>query len=140
MDQSPDKEESASANGLAQIYTDFSCVPEDATLDDIVHLVDISEGKLKLFGNSTYQKSGKRKGPSESFIFPSKLSDILSSQDISDIISWLPHGRSWRILNKKRFEMILQKYFIHSNISSFVRQVNGWGFRRIRIGPDKHSL
>ena len=139
MDKVQEIGDSISTNELAEMYSDFSSVPEDATLKDIVKLMDLSEDKLKAFRNNTYQKSGKRKGPSESFIFPTKLYDILSSQDLSDAIAWLPHGRSWRILNKKSFEMILQKYFNHSNISSFVRQVNGWGFRRIRIGPDKHS-
>ena len=139
MGNSPEVDDVVTEDGSTQIYTDFSVIPENATLDDITHLVDISEEKLKMFGHSTYQKSGKRKGPSTSFVFPTKLYEILSCKDISDSIAWLPHGRSWRILNKKKFEAILQKYFNHSNISSFVRQVNGWGFRRIRKGPNKHS-
>ena len=56
-----------------------------------------------------------------------------------DVIAWLPHSQSWRILDKERFEAILPKYFNHSNYPSFARQVNGWGFKRMSKGPDKDS-
>lgn len=58
----------------------------------------------------------------------------------SDIISWMPHGRSWRILRPDVFEdRILPLFFCHCRLSSFMRQVNGWGFRRIKHGPDYNS-
>ena len=63
--------------------------------------------------------------------FPTKLYKILSKPDFEDVISWLPHGRSWRVLDQKRFETeVLPLYFRHRNFLSFMRQVNGWGFRR----------
>lgn len=43
-------------------------------------------------------------------------------------------------MQQKRFEKeVLPVFFRHSNYSSFVRQVNGWGFRRIQSGPDFNS-
>ena len=33
--------------------------------------------------------------------FPVKLQMIISNPDFGDIIAWLPHGRSWRILQQK---------------------------------------
>jgi HSF-type DNA-binding len=36
--------------------------------------------------------------------FPMKLHAILSNPELCDIISWLPHGRAWRILQPKAFE------------------------------------
>ena len=63
--------------------------------------------------------------------FPTKLFKILSKSDFQDVISWLPHGRSWRVLDPLRFQTeVLPLYFRHSNFLSFMRQVNGWGFRR----------
>ncbi len=56
------------------------------------------------------------------------------------IISWLPHGRSWKIYNRDMFtEIALPRYFGHKNYASFVRIVNAWGFRRVTNGLDRDS-
>lgn len=63
--------------------------------------------------------------------FPAKMHAILASPDLNDIVAWDDHGRSFRILKPKRFECyILPRFFEHSKFSSFIRQANGWGFRR----------
>lgn len=72
--------------------------------------------------------------------FPVKLHRILSNPEYSDFISWLPHGRSWRVLKPKAFEeKIVPRYFRHTKYASFMRQVNGWGFKRMTQGPDHNS-
>lgn len=72
--------------------------------------------------------------------FPMKLHSILSNPEFSSIICWLPHGRAWRILQHKAFEdKVIPHYFRHGRYSSFARQVNGWGFKRIASGPDYNS-
>lgn len=46
--------------------------------------------------------------------FPMKLHSILSNSEFSDIISWLPHGRAWRILQHKAFEeRVIPLFFRH---------------------------
>jgi Heat shock transcription factor len=56
--------------------------------------------------------------------FPVKLHRILSNPDFTDIICWLPHGRSWRVLKPKAFEeRIIPMYFRHAKYASFMRQV-----------------
>lgn len=56
--------------------------------------------------------------------FPVKLHMILSNPEFQDIIAWLPHGRSWRILQQKAFEeRVIPLYFRHGRYSSFARQV-----------------
>eukprot|EP00571_Detonula_confervacea_P010291 CAMPEP_0172299608 /NCGR_PEP_ID=MMETSP1058-20130122/1877_1 /TAXON_ID=83371 /ORGANISM="Detonula confervacea, Strain CCMP 353" /LENGTH=506 /DNA_ID=CAMNT_0013009119 /DNA_START=1 /DNA_END=1521 /DNA_ORIENTATION=- len=71
---------------------------------------------------------------------PSKLAAMLSDPDHASIITWMPHGRSWKILNRELFSTFaLPRYFGHSNHASFVRIVNAWGFRRITKGPDRDS-
>ncbi|GAX19845.1 hypothetical protein FisN_11Lh281 [Fistulifera solaris] len=72
--------------------------------------------------------------------FPMKLHAILSNPEFSNIVSWLPHGRAFRILQHKAFEeKVIPLYFRHGRYSSFARQVNGWGFKRIAHGPDYNS-
>ena len=57
--------------------------------------------------------------------------------DFEDIISWLPHGRSFRVLQPKAFEeRVIPLFFRHGRYASFARQVNGWGFKRVCNGPD----
>lgn len=71
---------------------------------------------------------------------PAKLASMLSDQILSSLILWIPHGRSWRVLNRDLFaEHALPRYFGHKNYASFVRIVNAWGFRRITRGPDRDS-
>ncbi|CAJ1970474.1 unnamed protein product [Cylindrotheca closterium] len=72
--------------------------------------------------------------------FPAKLYRILNTPEFNDIICWQPHGRSWRVLQQSRFEKeVLPVFFRHGRYASFIRQVNGWGFRRIQSGPDFSS-
>lgn len=69
--------------------------------------------------------------------FPAKLHRILSSQQFRHVITWLPHGRAWKILDQEVFEeQVIPLFFKHGHYSSFARQVNGWGFRRIHNGND----
>lgn len=74
-------------------------------------------------------------------IFPMKLYDILCNPQFSHAISWMPHGRSWKVLNKEYFmEEICPQYFAQTRYESFIRQVNGWGFKRLRReGPDRST-
>jgi hypothetical protein len=73
--------------------------------------------------------------------FPARLHDLLShEEEIADIITWLPHGRSWIVLNKAEFlKKVAPSHFQISKFESFTRQVNGWGFKRITQGPDINS-
>jgi len=69
-----------------------------------------------------------------------KLNAILSNPDLSNIITWMPHGRSWKILQPNEFvSAIMPLYFETTNYNSFLRLANAWGFRRITSGPDKNS-
>ena len=65
---------------------------------------------------------------------------ILTNPNLNDVVAWAPHGRSWCILKPREFEIrVLPKYFEHSKFSSFVRQANGWGFRRLSQGHDRNA-
>lgn len=72
--------------------------------------------------------------------FPAKMHAILSRPDLADIVAWMPHGRSWRVLKPREFEIkVIPTYFEHAKFSSFIRQANGWGFRRVTQGRDRNS-
>jgi len=72
--------------------------------------------------------------------FPAKMHSILSRPELADIVCWMPHGRSWRVLKPREFEVrVIPTYFEHSKFSSFIRQANGWGFRRMTQGRDRNS-
>mmetsp|Transcript_16713 Transcript_16713/g.33271 ORF Transcript_16713/g.33271 Transcript_16713/m.33271 type:complete len:290 (-) Transcript_16713:204-1073(-) len=72
--------------------------------------------------------------------FPAKMHEILNNPDLANIVTWCPHGRAWRILKPRQFEIhVLPHYFQHQKLSSFVRQANGWGFRRLSQGHDRNS-
>lgn len=43
-------------------------------------------------------------------------------------------------MKPREFEVrVIPKYFEHTKFSSFVRQANGWGFRRITTGRDRNA-
>lgn len=85
--------------------------------------------------------NGKRKSRRPSTTsFPTKLYKILAEPKYQEYIAWLPHGRAWRVLKPKALEDdIIPKYFRSDRLASFMRQVNGWGFKRITEGPDLNA-
>jgi len=73
-------------------------------------------------------------------IFSTKLAAILDEPRFSHILSWMPHGRAWRILSPHKFEdEVAPHYFEYPNYHSFQRLVNAWGFRRIKNGRDVNA-
>lgn len=44
--------------------------------------------------------------------FPAKMHSILSRGDLADIVSWNDHGRAWRVLKPREFEVkVIPTYF-----------------------------
>eukprot|EP00984_Skeletonema_dohrnii_P017705 scaffold8137_cov96-Skeletonema_dohrnii-CCMP3373.AAC.1 len=83
---------------------------------------------------STYIKEGKRieKHKKSDRNFPARLHVILSNEQYSHIISWMPHGRAWKVKNKEILvEEVIPKFFGQSKFASFARQLSGWGFKRL---------
>ena len=74
--------------------------------------------------------------------FPMLLHKVLNEVDqegLSSILSWQPHGRSFLVRKPKKFEQLLMpRYFTQcSKLSSFQRQLNIYGFKRITQGLDR---
>lgn len=65
--------------------------------------------------------------------FPQKMHHVLKNEDIVDIVSWLPSGKSFVIRSPKKFASeVVPKYF-GKNIAytSFTRRLGRWGWQNI---------
>jgi len=58
--------------------------------------------------------------------------------EFAQAVTWLPHGRAFRIHNKDKFmQDVVPFFFNQTKIRSFNRQLHMWGFRRSGRGDDQ---
>ncbi|KAL4902856.1 hypothetical protein BDW74DRAFT_58661 [Aspergillus multicolor] len=63
--------------------------------------------------------------------FIHKLYNMLEDQTIQHLISWSSTNDSFVMSPTSEFSKVLAQYFKHTNISSFVRQLNMYGFHKV---------
>ncbi|XP_010439948.1 PREDICTED: heat stress transcription factor A-1a-like [Camelina sativa] len=64
--------------------------------------------------------------------FLSKTYDMVEDPATDAIVSWSPTNNSFIIWDQSEFaRYLLPKHFKHNNLSSFIRQLNTYGFRKV---------
>ncbi|KKY24442.1 putative flocculation suppression protein [Phaeomoniella chlamydospora] len=63
--------------------------------------------------------------------FIHKLYNMLEDKSIQHLISWSNTNESFVMSPSNEFSKVLAQYFKHTNISSFVRQLNMYGFHKV---------
>jgi len=139
----PSDAKSASGKGYAAVAAAVRPQGVPSAVDQTV-----SSGGTEFVGSGTAQPTSQACKPvtggsiplPKRATFPVKLHAILSRSDLSNIISWREDGAAFIVHHPKAFASnVLPCYFDHNNYSSFLRKGRGWGFRRIKSGPDTGS-
>jgi HSF-type DNA-binding len=95
--------------------------------------------------NSAIKEEEERISSALVSTFPLKLQrilDKLETENSVDIISWLPHGRAFRLHDVSRFVTeLMPQFFNQTKYSSFQRQLHMYNFQRItsKTNKDKGS-
>lgn len=99
--------------------------------------------KSKALGKRSSSGSKSKNAVSSEFLavpsFLLKTYDIVNDESLNDIVRWNESGDAFIIAKTHDFcEEILPTYFKHKNLSSFVRQLNMYGFHKTKQKNNEH--
>ncbi|KAI5962536.1 SFL1 [Candida pseudojiufengensis] len=81
---------------------------------------------------SSKERSVSPIGRQTQVIFVHKLYNMLNDENLQDYICWSPEQDSFYVFHGEEFNKnILACFFKHTNMSSFIRQLNMYGFHKV---------
>ncbi|AOW05393.1 uncharacterized protein YALI1_E16974g [Yarrowia lipolytica] len=84
----------------------------------------------KKIGYNKKKGGGQTKGR-PAFVF--KLWNMVNDPAYDEYIRWMPDGKSFQITGREQLEkIVLPRFFKHNNFSSFVRQLNMYGWHKVQ--------
>mmetsp|Transcript_14739 Transcript_14739/g.28004 ORF Transcript_14739/g.28004 Transcript_14739/m.28004 type:complete len:314 (+) Transcript_14739:58-999(+) len=118
--------------------------PEFPSMPVVIQAVKTPRGIMnhsyRDFSKVPPQKGYEHPKEIKDMTFSQKVHDILSTEEYEKWISWMPHGRSFKIHVPVMFEsQVCPKYFNHKRYSSFLRELNNYGFKHISKGTDRNT-
>ncbi|PWN17986.1 hypothetical protein BCV69DRAFT_253483, partial [Microstroma glucosiphilum] len=108
----------------------------------------VNNGKAKSTTPRASSPSEENTGASSSSAkrvppFLNKLRNMIDDEATNELICWQPEGKTFLVPNNIRFaKEVLPRFFKHNNFSSFVRQLNMYGFHKVpslQQGSLKHE-
>ncbi|KAJ4832400.1 hypothetical protein Tsubulata_009543 [Turnera subulata] len=98
--------------------------------------ISTEHDQLGIVGSSSTSSSRSPKTKSSPAPFLSKTYDLVEEGEAADggskrIVSWNTEGNGFVVWSPAEFsELTLPRYFKHNNFSSFIRQLNTYGFKK----------
>eukprot|EP00967_Tisochrysis_lutea_P075907 scaffold102443_cov35-Tisochrysis_lutea.AAC.2 len=72
--------------------------------------------------------------------FLAKLYKMVDEEDTNEIVAWTQAGDALIVLDPEAFaQKLLPLHFKHNNFSSFVRQLNTYGFSKVQISRHERA-
>ncbi|KAF9329936.1 stress-responsive transcription factor hsf1 [Podila minutissima] len=97
-------------------------------------LVNGSSSKSTSIGTSTLQQHPRPSSTARGNVaaFLTKLYNMVGDEGSNNLIRWSDDGHSFIVIKHVEFaKEVLPKFFKHNNFSSFVRQLNMYGFHKV---------